>query len=155
MLNVFIGYGGKEAENVAKKLESFLAETKCIETFLASPKSQTLSPTSHNYNAKILENLIRCNIAIFVCHKETPYSKELKNELDILSKEKMEYKIILFCASDYCIPTKYRKLWHPLHFPSEKPEESFCRLLNQIYRYYIDIQAPSSIVKETTELIPQ
>ena len=122
---------------------------------MASPQSQTLSPTAHNYDAKILENLIKCNIAIFVCHKETPHSKELKNELDVLSKEKMEYKIILFSASDHCIPSKYRKLWHPLHFPPEKPEESFCRLLNQIYRCYIDINAPSSMVKETAELIPQ
>jgi hypothetical protein len=155
MLNVFIGYGGKEAENVAKKLESFLAETKIIETFLASPQSQTLSPTTHNYDTKILENLIKCNIAIFVCHEETPNSRELKNELDILSKAKMEYKIILFSVSDHCIPTKYRRLWHPLHFPPEKPEESFCRLLNQIYRCYIDIMASASIVKETEELIPQ
>jgi hypothetical protein len=155
MLNVFIGYGGKEAENVAKQLESFLEETKFIDTFLASPKSQTLPATSHDYNDKILKSLTNCEIAIFVCHKETPRSEELKNELDELSKRKMLYKVILFSASDFCIPTKYRRLWHPLHFPPERPEESFCRLLNQIYKSYIDITTPPNIVKETTELMPQ
>jgi hypothetical protein len=35
-----------------------------------------------------------------------------------------------------------------LHFPPEKPEESFCRLLNEIFRSYIRINADASIERE-------
>jgi hypothetical protein len=156
MLSVFIGYGGAKAEEVAKKLEDFLKTEAHMETFLATPQSRTLTATSHDYNVKIVQNLIDCHVAIFVCHKNTPHSEELKKEINLLFQRNSENKIILFSASEYCVPVEFRKkLWHPLHFPPEKPEESFCRLVNEIYRCYIDLQESARIVTEEAEVIRQ
>jgi hypothetical protein len=156
MLSIFIGFGGTKAEEVAKKLESFLRNETKMETFLASPLSRTLSASSADYGAKITQSLIDCHVAVFVCHKYSPRSEPLKNEIDLLFSRNFENKIILFSASDNCIPSKFRaKLWNPLHFPPEKPEESFCRLVNEIYRCYIERQESARIVTEDTELIEQ
>jgi hypothetical protein len=156
MVSVFIGYGGKEAEETAKKFEDFLKIETKMETFLAAPQSRTLSAASADYRARIDQNLMDCHVAIFVCQIDTPRSKELKREMDLLFERNLEKKIILFSASDQCIPVKYReKLWRPLHFPPEKPAESFCRLVNEIYRCFIENQESARIVPETSELTRQ
>jgi hypothetical protein len=152
MVSVFIGYGGAKAEEVARELEKFLNNETKIEASLVSPQSRTISATSSNVNAEIEQKLMACHLVIFVCHKNSPRSKPMKREIELLINRNLEEKIILFSASDYCIPVEIRKKhWHPFHFPPEKPAESFCRLVNEIYRCYID-QLPISAVTETTEV---
>lgn len=151
MVNIFIGYGGPRAEEVAKKLNAFLLEQK-LETFLASPNSHDLLPTDE-IKTKINQNLLDCNIAVFVCHESTSHSKEIKREINFLFKNNLQHKIISFAKSDDCLPRKLRKRWHPLHFAPEKPEESFCRLLNEIFRCYIRIQKTPRMIKEDERMV--
>jgi len=151
MIHVFIGYGGPEAEEVAKRLSSFLKNEGLV-TFLACPESHDLVSTD-DFKLIIEKNLLDCNIAIFVCHKGTSRRKEVKREIGFLFDRNMEHKIISFAESDTCIPIKIRERWHPLHFASEKPEESFCRLLNEVFRCHIRLDRSVPLVNEE-ERIP-
>jgi hypothetical protein len=154
MVSVFIGFGGPEAEEVAKELEKFLSHER-IETFLASPLSNTLPASTANFNARINQTLLDCNIAVFVCHKSTPRSNPVKKEIDLLYSQHSESKIISFAASDDCLPKRLRENhWHPLHFAPEKYEESFPRLLNKIYRSYIEREL-NGITSENAPLVRQ
>lgn len=138
VIHVFIGYGGARAEDVAERVNSFLNGEKQINTFLASPRTHHLLSTDE-WRAEVNSRLLDCNLAIFVCHENTSRSSEIKREIDFLFDYNMESKIIVFANTDTCIPRKVRQRWHPLHFPPEKPDESFCRLLNEIFRCYIKI----------------
>jgi len=154
-VSVFIGFGGSRAENVATRFEIFLKTNTDIETFLASPQSRTM-PSTANFRTEIQQHLINCNIAVFVCHKNTSHSQSMKDEIDTLFSENLENKIISFAASDTCIPKKIRdNKWHPLHFPPEEPEESFRRLLNEIYRCYLRLQNSERTTTERAEMIRQ
>jgi hypothetical protein len=156
MLKVFIGFGGPDAKVVAEEVEKFLKVETKIETFLASPRSNTLSPNVADFKATINRELLDCNLAVFVCHKGTPRSTLVKNEIDMLYSQDLENKIISFAASDNCLPKKLREQhWHPLHFPPEKPEESFARLLNEIYRSYIELKEPTRIISENAPMVRQ
>jgi len=155
MVSVFIGFGGAKAEEVARKLEIFLRSDTRLETFLASPESSALALTV-NFKLEIEKNLLDCNVAVFVCHENTSRSIPMKKEIDLLFSKNFENKIISFAVSDTCIPKKLREnKWHPLHFPPEKPEESFCRLLNWIYRCYIELKELTTVTTEGAEMVRQ
>jgi hypothetical protein len=155
MLSVFIGYGGTKAEAVAEKLELFLETEAKIDVFLASPKSHSLPANAHNFIPRINQEMVARNIAIFVCHERSNKSKSMIGEIEFLISNKLTNKIIIFSISDSCIPFKFRWLWRPLHFTPEKPEESFCRLLNEIYRGYIEISQTLNVVAENAEVEPE
>jgi hypothetical protein len=153
MLSIFIGYGGTKAEEVAKKLENFLQTETKMDVFLGSPQSASLTANAHDFIAKINKQLVERHLAIFVCHEGTPRSQAMIDEINLLITKKMSHKIIIFSASDNCVPSQFRqKLWRPLHFTPEKPEESFCRLANEVYRSYIEKTEPSTVVPENTEM---
>ena len=97
-----------------------------------------------DFKAEIEKNLLECNIVVFVCHKETADSPEVQHEIDFLFTSHNEHKIITFAKCDNCIPNKLLERWHRLHFPPEKPEESFCRLLNEILKCYIQLNPIAS-----------
>jgi hypothetical protein len=147
-VSVFIGYGGTKAAEVANSLNVFL-KLEELDTFLAAPRSHTLISGTTNFQKEIEQNIIASNIIVFVCHDGTCDSKPAKKEIDFISDHNLFYKMILFSKSDNCIPKKAQCVWHPLHFPPEKPEESFCRLLNEIFRSFISITAPVSIERES------
>lgn len=156
MLTVFIGYGGAEGESVAEKLEQFLETEAKMDVFLASPKSHSLPANSHNFIPRINQEMIRRHIAVFVCHEGSVRSKAMIEEIDFLISSNLTNKVIIFSASDNCIPVRFReRLWRPLHFTPEKPEESFCRLTNEIYRSYMEIVQTSTIVPENVEINPE
>ena len=151
-MHVFVGYGGARAEEVANRLEAFLKTESQITTFLATPRSHSLLSTDE-WKTKIDENLLDCNIAIFVCHQNTSRSTEVKREIDFLFQNKMQHKIITFTNTDTSIPIRVRERWHPLHFPTEKPEESFCRLLNEVFRCFIALEESARIVSENERMV--
>lgn len=151
-MHVFIGYGGPRAEGVANRLEGFLKNESQITTFLATPRSHSLLSTDE-WKAKIDQNLLDCNIAIFVCHQNTSRSPEVKREINFLFQNSMQHKIITFSNTDTSIPIKVRKRWHRLHFPTEKPEESFCRLLNEVFRCFIELKQPAIIASENQRMV--
>jgi hypothetical protein len=156
MLSVFIGFGGPDAKEVAENLEKFLRLETTVRTFLASPQSSTLTANTADFHVRINQELLGCNIAVFVCHKGTPHSTPVEKEIDLLYSQHLENKIISFAASDNCLPKKLREHhWHPLHFAPEKPEESFSRLLNKIYQSYIELKEPTSIAFEDAPLVRQ
>lgn len=152
VIYVFIGYGGPEAKNVAESVDKFLNNEKQIETFLATPRTHHLVSTDE-WRTEIYKELLDCNLAIFVCHKNTSRSSEVKREIDFLFTHNMEGKIIVFANTDTCIPKKIRQRWHRLHFPPEKPDESFCRLLNEIFRCYIKIAKPARLVSKYDRMV--
>lgn len=147
MIEVFIGYGGARAENVANDLCLFLRNDVELHVFLASPTSTSLQPTV-DWRVEINESLMNCNIAVFVCHEGTPSSYEVRREIKFLFDNNQEHKIISFATHKSCIPKKLRNRWSPYHFPPEKPEESFCRLLNQIYRSYVRNSHRTLLIRE-------
>jgi len=156
MLTVFIGYGGAKAESVAEKLEEFLETEAKMDVFLASPESCSLPANSHDFINRTYQEMTRRHIAVFICHKGSIRSKPLIREIDFLISNNLTSKLIIFSASDHCIPVRFRnELWRPLHFTPEKPEESFCRLTNQIYRGYMENNPPLTIVSEKSEIIPE
>jgi hypothetical protein len=57
-------------------------------------------------------------------------------------------KLIIFSKSDECIPKRLKSSWRPLHFAPEKPEESFNRLLIEIYRQYVRLAGITEIKPE-------
>lgn len=153
MIQVFIGYGGSRAEEVAKHLNAFLQRENLLYTFLASPDSHSLVSTD-DFKIEIDKNLLDCNIVVFVCHKNTSRSREAKREIDLLFQRNLQHKIISFAETHTCIPKRLRQRWCRLHFAPEKPEESFCRLLNEIFRCFITIQLPRArIVKEEERMV--
>jgi hypothetical protein len=156
MLSVFIGFGGQKAEGVAKQLETFLNDEK-IETFLASPLSRAILANAPDFPAEINKRLLSYDIIVFVCDKGTPRNDPVKKEINLLYRRHLENKIIPFSASDNCLPKRLRgKRWHPLHFPPEKAVESFPRLLNNIYRSYIDLTPkPTGRVPEGAPMVRQ
>ncbi len=85
----------------------------------------------------IKKKFIECDIIVYVCHEETPNRQAVKEEMAFLKKQNLFNKTIIFSKSDNCIPQKATKLWRPLHFAPERPEESFSRLLNEIFRQHI------------------
>jgi hypothetical protein len=135
MIDVFIGYGGPRAENVANDLGNFLRDEE-VNVFLATPSSPSLHPTAE-WRIEIDKSLLNCNVAVFVCHQGTPRSYEVRREIKFLFDLGQEQKIISFTTHKNCIPRQLRDRWNPFHFPPENPDESFCRLLNQIFRCYI------------------
>ena len=151
MIHVFVGYGGARSENVANRIGDFLNNESQITIFLATPRSHSLLSTE-NWKAEINKNLLDCNIAVFVCHKNTSRSGEVNREIDFLFQNNMKHKIISFADTDTSIPRKLRQRWHPLHFPPEKPQESFCRLLNEVFRCFIQIKELARIVSENERM---
>ena len=151
MIHVFIGYGAPRAEEVANRLNVFLSGEKQITTFFANPQSHHLLSTDE-WRTEINKNLLDCNIAVFVCHKNTSRSGEVNREIDFLFQNNMKHKIISFADTDTSIPRKLRQRWHPLHFPPEKPQESFCRLLNEVFRCFIQIKELARIVSENERM---
>lgn len=143
MVEVAIGYGGPQAKGVAEKLRSFLKDEN-IDVFLASPNSHDiLHGTPQNEQIQLIHRkFLECNIIIYVCHEETPTRAAVIEEMNFIRGNVMSNKIIIFSKSDDCIPEQARELWRPLHFTPEKPEESFVRLLNEIFRQYIRISEP-------------
>ena len=155
-VTIFIGYGGSKAESVAEKLEDFLETDAKMDVFLASPTSCSLPANSHNFTARINQEMIKRHITIFVCDEGSNKSKAMIKELDFLLSNNLGNKVIIFSASNSCVPKKFRaSLWRPLHFAPEKAEESFCRLTNEIYRAYMEIKQPSIIVSENQEINPE
>ena len=153
MLSIFIGFGGAKAEEVAKKLENFLLVETRMNVFLGSPKSASLPANAHDFIARINKQMIERHFAIFVCHEGTNKSEAMIDEIKLLFSKNLEYKIIIFSASDECIPSEFRtRLWRPLHFNPKKPEDSFCRLANEIYRSYIERKEPYTVVAENEEI---
>jgi hypothetical protein len=153
MLTVFIGYGGAKGEFVAWMLDKFLKTEAKMNVFVASPTTHGLSANEHNFKIRINQEMLNRHIAIFVCHEGSIRCKAMIEEIDFLDSNNLTNKMIIFSASDSCIPVKFRsKFWRPLHFTPEKPEESFCRLTNEIYRAYIEIMQPSTIVAENMEI---
>jgi hypothetical protein len=152
MIHIFIGYGGGKAEQVANDLDNFLSNEPQINVFLASPRTHHLLSIDE-WKTEIDKNLLDCNIALFVCHKGTSRSKPVKREIDFLFDNNMEHKIISFANTETCIPKKIRKRWTPLHFTPEKPEESFCRLLNEVFRCHIKFLESARIVSEEERMV--
>lgn len=146
MIDVFIGYGGPRAQTVANDLGNFL-RTEEMNVFLATPASPSLRPTAE-WRIEIDKSLLNCNVAIFVCHQGTPRSPEIRREIKFLFDSGQEQKIISFTTHKDCIPRLLRDRWNPFHFPPEKPEESFCRLLNQIFRCYIRNSIQVNLIPE-------
>jgi len=157
LISVFIGFGGTKAEGVAVELKKFLNGEDIIEPFLASPQSNSLPANTPNFSTMINQELKKCDIAVFVCHKNTPNSPPIKKEINFLYSKGKKNRIIPFAASDNCLPRRLRgKRWRPLHFPPEKAEESFPRLLNNIYRSYIELTLkPTGIVSENAPMVRQ
>ena len=58
-VTIFIGYGGSKAESVAEKLEDFLETDAKMDVFLASPTSCSLPANSHNFTARINQEMIK------------------------------------------------------------------------------------------------
>jgi hypothetical protein len=145
MLTVFIGYGGTKGEAVANKLERFLEIEEKMDVFVGSPDSHSLPANTHNFLPRIKQEMVARNIAVFVCHDGSVRSKPMIDEIDFLVSSNLTNKVIIFSASNSCIPVKFRALFYrPLHFTPEKPEESFCRLTNEIYRSYLEITQTSN-----------
>ena len=107
MINVFIGYGGPEAQRVADDLQQFLFH-EGLNPFLASPQSPSLRSID-SFDNEIRKNLLNCEIVVFVCHKSTPQNQNIQREINFLYDSKFEDKIITFAKCDYCIPVKLRK----------------------------------------------
>jgi len=156
MLSIFIGFGGPKAEEVAKELEEFLSDEK-IESFLASPLSNAILANAPDFPAEINKKLLTCDIVVFVCHRGTHRNDQVRKEINLLYKKHLKNKIIPFAASDNCLPKRLKgKRWHPLHFPPEKAVESFPRLLNKIYRSYIELTPkPTARVTENAPMVRQ
>jgi hypothetical protein len=147
---VFVGYGGSKAEEVACSLDAFLRK-EGLYLFFASPKGHDIPHGLDEEKTKVMirQNMTDCQIIVFVCHEETPVSNPAKEEIDYILDKHLNNKTILFSKCDDCIPEQAQGLWHPLHFPPEKAEESFCRLLNEIFRSYLRLYAPPRIEHET------
>jgi hypothetical protein len=156
---VFIGFGGTEAETVAVELWKFLSAGygEIIDPFCASQQANSIPPNTPQYHARINQELDKCDIAVFVCHRDTPKSGPIKAEVNLLYEKRKENRIITFAASDDCLPKKLRERhWHPLHFPPEKAEESFPRLLNNIYGSFILLTPkPTGIIHENERMVRQ
>jgi hypothetical protein len=143
MVEVAIGYGGAQAEAVAKKLSAFLKEED-LDTFLASPQSHDIphGATDEEQRRIIKKKFLECNIIVYVCHDGTANRPVVVEETRFMKKNKLFTRTIVFSKNDDCIPEKLREIWHPLHFTPEKPEESFNRLLNEIFRQHIRLSTP-------------
>lgn len=103
-LTVFIGYGESASETVAVDLYNFLSRQprEIINPFCASPRTNSIAATTPQYNATINEFLKNCDIAVFVCDKDTPKSKPIKEEINYLYSNGKQNRIISFAASDDC-----------------------------------------------------
>jgi len=145
-IKVAIGYGAAKAEEVAGRLNTFLRDEN-LEVFLASPRGQVLPQgiTKAQQRALIEKNFLESHVIVYVCHDGTTKRKAVKEEIAFIIKKRLNAKLIIFSKSDNCIPKNAKSLWHTLHFAPEKPEESFNRLLNAIYRQYIDRSEPAEI----------
>ncbi|MGA2523806.1 MAG: hypothetical protein ABSF65_06595 [Candidatus Bathyarchaeia archaeon] len=143
MVQVAIGYGGTPAEQVATKLRSYLKDED-LEVFLASPHSHDMPQGASDQEQwqLIQKKFLECNIIVYVCHDETPDRSAVKAEMTFIKKHNLFNKMIIFSKSDSCIPQKAKKIWRSMHFAPEKPEESFSRLLNEIFRQHIRLSAP-------------
>jgi hypothetical protein len=149
LVKIFIGYGNNKAHDVAISLRAFLSK-EGLDPFLASPTSPDVPSglTEPQFKALIRENIIDCHVIVFVCHNGTPKSKPAKEELDYIMKSKLNRKMILFSKCDDCIPKSVKTIWHPIYFAQEEAEESFRRLLNEIFKQYVRITKPPEMKLE-------
>jgi hypothetical protein len=149
---IFICYGGKQAKDVANQLNNFLKTETNMRSMVISPESRDVPVNDHETFLHTERKLMECNVAVFVCHEESKCSDPLKKELKFMCEQKMKDKTIIFSANDYCIPPDFRKtFWRPLHFAPEKPEESFRRLTNEIYRSCLEINEKKQLPQATSE----
>ena len=148
-IKVAIGYGGAKAEEVAGRLNTFLRDEN-LDVFFASPKSQDLLQGINRAQQKALikKNFIESHVIVYVCHDGTSDRKAVKEEMTYIIQNNLNARLIIFSKSDECIPRRVKSLWHTLHFAPEKPEESFNRLLNAIYRQYVRLSEPAEIKLE-------
>lgn len=149
MIKVFIGYGGDKAEEVANDLDAFLKDEE-LDPWVASPRRHHLTSVTFDFRYEIQKNIRERDIIVFVCHEGTICSAPATEEIKFIFDNGLQNKMIVFSKCDDCIPPiLVEKKWHPFHFSPEKAEESFCRLLNEIFRCYIAI---NPIVQIETEV---
>jgi hypothetical protein len=149
VVEVVIGYGGAKAEEVAIDLRTFLKD-KGINAYCVSPKCNDVPQGTPipEVKARIRQKMKDYHIIVFICHEGTPRSKPAVDEIEFIINEELTAKTIIFSNCDHCIPSRAKNMWHPMHFVSEKHEESFCRLLNMIYGSYILLYPSSESKKE-------
>ena len=146
-IQIFIGYGGGKAENVAADLHQYLGKySEDINRFLASRKVRDIH--SSDEFVTFFEKLDNCDIAVFVCDSKTPQSKPVKDEIKRLIVQNQKKKIITFSKADDCIPDELKEIVHLLHYPPEAPEESFHRVAIEVFRKYIRNQQIDKFTKK-------
>lgn len=136
-VSVSIGYGGPRAEAVADSLDTFLSKRK-LDVFFASPKGYSIPHGLSDKQQKeyIKKNFMESHIIVYVCHVETPTQPNVKDEIDFIARNNLNDRTIIFSKSDDCIPELAKDWWRPLHFSPEKPEDSFDRLLSEIFQQF-------------------
>jgi hypothetical protein len=149
MVKVALGFGAARAEEVAGKLRDFL-HAEGLDVFLASPRSHDIPNGMPEEEQKQLihQNFMDCNILVYVCADGTPEQQAVKEEVTFIRRNKLLDKLIIFSKSDDCIPKRLKSSWRPLHFAPEKPEESFSRLLNEIFRQHIRLASSAEMKPE-------
>lgn len=115
MFQVFIGYGGEQAKQVAVRLGNYLG--RCgIKCFVASSDPRWIIP-GHTLEY-IMTKLGHSDIMVVVCTEETDESQKLKREVDYAKKN--DITIIPFVKTGVTPPFGLGDTHWCQYFPEER-----------------------------------
>lgn len=143
MFQVFIGYGGEQAKQVAVRLGNYLG--RCgIKCFVASSDPRWIIP-GHKLEY-IITKLRQSDIMVVVCTEETDESQKLKREIDYAKKKNVI--IIPFVKKGVTPPFELGDTHFCEYFPEERPWSVHRRMVFTIlYQMEIRNETKPSIKK--------
>lgn len=153
MVRIFIVYGGKEGEEIGRKLEVYFKGNN-IGAFLASPQSPEIEP-NEDFQQRISHELKNANLAIIVVtegiHSSSPALGEIDRILDDL-----KYPSIPFVKNGVQPPARLQGKWK-VSFDNNNPSEPELKELElKMWRFYDHWKSTQvQQQKESGEVIPQ
>lgn len=124
MFQVFIGYGGEQAKQIAAKLGDYL-ERCGINCFVASTDPRWIMP-GHTLE-HIMTKLRESDVMVVVCTEETCTSQNLGREIDYANKNKI--MVIPFVKKGVPPPFHLEDIEWCQYFPEGKPWSMHSRMV--------------------------
>jgi len=134
-ISVFIIYGKDNGRHIGNRLRTYLNNVG-LNTLIASPERGDFIS---GQDMSIIDDfkILRQSDVVVVIATEGLRGSKGEEEVKYLFDNNLQSKIVCFTSADAYLLECLNRIWRPVHFPPEMPEETFCRLQAEILKNYI------------------
>ncbi|MDE1853857.1 MAG: hypothetical protein KGI38_08960 [Thaumarchaeota archaeon] len=126
-MQVFIAYGGTQAETIASRLQSHL-HLNGFETFLGAPASGTMI-AGLDLDFQIYSALVNGDVMVAVCARGTRTSRPMSDEVRVFKN--LSRPMIPFAPAGTSIPFRLDKKW-AIWYNRSRPGNAFPKVVEEL-----------------------